>query len=64
MAELREVEAWVLRPGDTLVLRFSMGVSEQELEDLRARAITLLPPDVRVLVTNAEQVLVARAEEA
>jgi hypothetical protein len=62
VADLLDViEAIVLRPGDTLVVRVSAGATLQQADELKARARELLP-DVGVVVIGAEQLVVHRPD--
>jgi hypothetical protein len=63
VAELREVlDALVIRPGDTLVLRFHHDISAEEAAEIKEQLAKLLP-GVQSALVNAEQMAVYRPDD-
>jgi hypothetical protein len=61
MTDLEAVlDATVLRPGDTLVLRVAADVSREWFEDFKAHLAGRLPGVETVVVAGVEQMLVYR----
>lgn len=63
MAELREVlDALVVRPGDTLIIRSHGALSMDEAAEIKEQVAKLLP-GVQAAVVVAEQMLVYRPDD-
>jgi hypothetical protein len=57
------VEAAILRPGDTLVIRVDPHTSAEFAAQLKERGRELLPNEVNLVIVAAEQLLVCRPGE-
>lgn len=55
-------EAIVVRPGDTLILRYSRPLSAQHVENLKRQLREELP-DVRTVIVQADGMAVYRTED-
>jgi len=68
MAELRTakiqivLDAVIVRPGDTLVLRFHQELTPEEAAEIKQRLAEYMP-DVSAVILNAEQMLVYRPND-
>jgi hypothetical protein len=53
-------EALVIKPGDTLIIRYGRRLSAQEVDEMVAYLRPAIPSTVKILIIEAEQIAVVR----